>query len=188
MQVIAHQEVSGTSTTSVTFSSIPQTYKHLCMKWSLSGDSTSGVYYKARVQLNDDTSGTNYMFLQQRGNGSAITTDAFPNDGLIWNGSNATGGGSGKEMFGAGECWFIYYSSTATTNGGHYWGSTQDQGSSGNNYTFIGFSSWLYNSNGAGNSSSAGGTRDPEGITKIHIDSAGSTNFSADTYFTLYGV
>ena len=83
MQVIAYQEVSGASTTSLTFSSIPQTYKQLCMKWSLSGDSTSGVYYKARVQLNDDTGGTSYMFLQQRGNGSSLATDAFANAGLI---------------------------------------------------------------------------------------------------------
>tara|TARA_E500000081_G_C6126086_1_gene350858 strand:- start:617 stop:1183 length:567 start_codon:yes stop_codon:yes gene_type:complete len=188
MEVIAHQAVSGASTSSITFSSIPQTFKHLCMKWSLSGNSTSGVYYKARVQLNDDTSGTNYMFLQQRTNGSSLTTDAFTNDGLIWNGANAAGGGSGTDVWGAGECWFMYYSSTATTNGGHYWGNTQSQGSSGNNDTFLGFSSWLYNSNGAGNSASAGGTPNPEGITKIHIDSAGSTYWTANSYFTLYGV
>jgi len=62
--------------TSITFSGIPSTYKHLQIRWiakdtSTASDTTLGI----KVQFNSDT-GTNYAYHELRGDGTSATTNA----------------------------------------------------------------------------------------------------------------
>jgi hypothetical protein len=58
-----------TSGTSVTFSSIPSTYKHLQIRMLLKTDASAGA---GRIQLNADSSSANYAAHLLRGDGSSV--------------------------------------------------------------------------------------------------------------------
>jgi len=58
-----------TSGTSVTFSSIPSTYKHLQIRMLLKTDASAGA---GRIQLNADSSSANYAAHLIRGDGSSV--------------------------------------------------------------------------------------------------------------------
>jgi hypothetical protein len=66
---------TGSSGT-VTFSSIPSTYKHLQIRMMAKSSYTGGsepLYWQAVVRPNGDSSSSNYTFHQLRGNGSAAS-------------------------------------------------------------------------------------------------------------------
>jgi hypothetical protein len=67
---IATNTLTATATT-ITFSSIPQTYTDLILVFQ--GRNGSGVNYEVETQLNGDT-GTNYSFTQIRGTGSVANS------------------------------------------------------------------------------------------------------------------
>lgn len=71
---IATQTVTSGSTTSVTFNSIPQTYKHLQMRFSANISQVAG----ANFQFNGDT-GANYVthYLVGSGSGSGTSTNSL---------------------------------------------------------------------------------------------------------------
>lgn len=64
---IATNTISGSSTTSVTFSSIPSTYKDLVVVMSVAPDSTASNF---ELTFNSDT-GTNYSRTSLSGNGTS---------------------------------------------------------------------------------------------------------------------
>ena len=70
--LIAEQTVTGIAgAASITFSSIPQTYKDLVLEMSVL--QSTGSSQQSRVQLNGDT-GTNYSITYLDGNGSAASS------------------------------------------------------------------------------------------------------------------
>jgi len=71
--------VGAGGVSSVTFSSIPSTYKHLQIRGMMIGSATSWV----RMQLNSDT-GTNYAIHELRGNGSSASASATTSADHIW--------------------------------------------------------------------------------------------------------
>jgi hypothetical protein len=72
--------ISGSSTNTVTFSSIPATYTDLVVVFN--GALTSGTY-DCLTSFNNDTS-TNYSITGIRGNGSTVTTNTVANRNYIY--------------------------------------------------------------------------------------------------------
>lgn len=95
----------GSTTSSVTFSSIPQTYTDLKLVWS--GRQSRNVYTAAYtlVQFNSSTSGYTYITLQGEGSGSpasqtqaGLTTDGIVIGGVDNDNNTANSFGS-NEMY-----------------------------------------------------------------------------------------
>ena len=75
-------QVLGSSAATVTFSSIPSTYKDLVLRCSTRDDAAGTSYYQLYSQFNNDTAG-NYSVTALRGDGSAAislrSTGSFQN-------------------------------------------------------------------------------------------------------------
>ena len=79
-QPIETQTVSGTSTSTVTFSSIPQTYTDLVLVSAITQSADVSNY----LRFNSDT-GTNYSRTRLVGTGSSATSVRGTNDvGITW--------------------------------------------------------------------------------------------------------
>jgi hypothetical protein len=93
------QRIAGTgSSGTITFSSIPQTYKHLQVR--LIANNNSGNF-SLRLRLNGDT-GTNYAHHVLEGGGSsAYAYGAASANAIFYVGSAIGGSGSGANFFGA---------------------------------------------------------------------------------------
>ena len=63
------QQLSPSAVSTVTFSSIPSTYKHLMMRFNLVNSYSGDTY---RIQFNSDTSTANYVTHTLYGNGSTV--------------------------------------------------------------------------------------------------------------------
>ena len=166
---IASATGTGSSTT-VTFSSIPSTYKHLQLRW-ISKDTYSGVAAALRVemQFNSDT-GTNYARHQMYGDGSAVTALGDASVSTIRFDAAGAYGTTANE-FGVAVVDIIDYASTTKykTVCGFY-------GANGNttntNYS-VGLASGLWMNTNA--------------ITSISVIS-GNSNFTTTSTFALYGI
>jgi len=77
---LASVTVSGTSTTSITFAGIPQTYSHLQIRSLNRTSITSGGNQYAQIQFNGD-SGSNYSIHGLRGDGSSAYSYGVANVG-----------------------------------------------------------------------------------------------------------
>jgi hypothetical protein len=86
---IATQTVSGTSTQSITFSSIPSTYTDLVLV-VVGGTASQGD--NIFLRFNSD-SGTNYSYTELRGNGSAASSARASNQNAAYL-QSAIGGGA----------------------------------------------------------------------------------------------
>jgi hypothetical protein len=71
--LIQRTAATGSSGT-ITFSSIPQNYKHLQVRFSLVA---SAAYQSYRVQFNSDTADTNYVSHGLRANGTNVTAAGY---------------------------------------------------------------------------------------------------------------
>lgn len=89
MELISTTLLSG-SQSSITFSSIPSTYKHLQIRMTTRADSggTSSVFY---VRLNSDT-GSNYSRHWLRGDGSTVSANAGSGETQAWLGYTTSSG------------------------------------------------------------------------------------------------
>jgi len=72
---IATVTVGSGGTSTVTFSSIPSTYKHLQLRAHAHFDGTANQYANMQMQFNSDT-GSNYVYHRLYGNGSSASSDA----------------------------------------------------------------------------------------------------------------
>lgn len=82
---------TGSSGT-ITFSSIPSTYKHLQIRMFSKGTSTSGgVNTGAKLNFNNDTTSTNYYRHTLSGNGSSAAAAASNSDNEIINSIGSSG-------------------------------------------------------------------------------------------------
>jgi hypothetical protein len=86
---IATVTVGSTSQTTITFSDIPQTYKHLQLRIMAKGNLATTVY-SVGMRFNSD-SGTNYSYHRLTGNGSsASSTGSYPQSTIYFDATGTT--------------------------------------------------------------------------------------------------
>lgn len=104
--ILISSQVLGSSAASVTFSSIPQTYTDLVLRASVRSDYTSASSDLAKINLNSDTTISNYSYTTVQG----IYTSASSNrggSGSSYDGSMLVEGGNNTaNTFGSLE-WYI---------------------------------------------------------------------------------
>jgi hypothetical protein len=157
---IATANGTGSSGT-ITFSSIPSTYKHLQIRF-ISKNTAAGT--DAYIQLNSSVDSVYRHQITGDGNGGAGNASA--NSGIAY--ILLTSGSTGTSMFGAGVVDILDYASTNKTKNIKSL-SGYDLNGSG----IVGIGSALWTSTSA--------------ITDITIKSAG-TNFATGTQYALYGI
>lgn len=69
----------SSSAASVTFSSISQAYRDLVLVFVPTVDMPDGYNYVVRINLNSDSTATNYSYVRMSGNGTAAATTAATN-------------------------------------------------------------------------------------------------------------
>ena len=159
----------SSSTTTVTFSSIPQTYKHLQLR--AIGRSTRAVAAEgAWLYFNNDTSTTTYALHGLLGDGATASAYATPtpNSGGALGGL-VTGANAASSIFGTFVCDILDYTNTnknTTTRSL----TGQDQNGSGNIRLISAV--WL----------------NTAAVTSIKIDTQGGGDFTQYTSFALYGI
>ena len=101
---------SGTgSSGTITFSSIPSTYKHLQIRYIGRGTG-SGVATQLRMRINGSSSP--YAFHRLLGNGSAASAFGYAGEVYIQDVISFAGGGAGSYTFGAGVIEILDYSNS----------------------------------------------------------------------------
>lgn len=159
----------SSSQTTITFSSIPSTYKHLQIR-AIGRNTAAVTTAQAKMQMNGDT-GNNYAFHQLYGNGSSAAADGY-GTGVI-NGITPsirmTGGNSTGGIFGATVIDILDYTNTNKYKTARIL-LGQDQNGSGDVQLVSGL--WL--------STSA--------ITSLSFTAQSSGDFAANTSFALYGI
>lgn len=164
---IATTTVGAGGTSTITFSSIPSTYKHLEIRSLGANSATNNQYVK--LQFNSDT-GANYAEHHLSGNGSTVTAGGNPsynNGGFYW--GMGLPGTALSNVFGAGVTTILDY---ANTN--KYKTVRSLDGFDGNGSGGVEIVSSLWQSTSA--------------ITSITLTVNGSNNFAQYSSFALYGI
>jgi len=156
----------GSSSSSVTFSNIPQTYKHLEIRSVAKETSAANGSYNLRIRFNGD-SGANYTIHRLFGNGTSATSDAFTSTTSTIAGNVAANGFSNVQ--GAGICQILDYNSTGKLK------TVKTLSGADTNST----DSYIFNTSGLWLSTSA--------ITSITLITD-ATSLAAGSMFALYGV
>ena len=167
----AYESISTTTitsdTASVTFSSIPQTYKHLQLRMYAKTDRTD-LEDVTLVQFNGDTA-ANYSYHNIRGNGAAATSDAAASTSAIYLHFASTGSTGVTNIFGSSVLDILDYADTnkyKTTRSLHG-----------------------FDTNGSGRVYLASGNwRSTSAITSIVLDQQFGTNWKQYSSFALYGI
>ena len=94
---------------SVTFSNIPQTYKHLEIRSNAKDTAQASGSFNLRARFNSDSSGS-YTFHRLYGNGSSAVSDSGTAQTSTLVGNVAANGYT--NVFGAGVCQILDYTST----------------------------------------------------------------------------
>lgn len=163
---IATATGNGSSDT-ISFSSIPSTFKHLQVRWNARAIYGSELASDIYIYLNADTA-SNYSYHYLLGNGSAASANAGASTAFGYCGVIPFGA-SGTVTMGTGICDILDYAST-TKNKTIRTLSGEDRNGSGNIY----ISSSLWRSTSA--------------VNQIQIKAFGSSGFTTSTTFALYGI
>lgn len=168
------QRVTATGgETSITFSSIPQTYKHLQIRGIARDTYTvSTTTLDLYMQFNSDTTSANYAYHTLYGNGSSAVATGTTSAGGAYcqRAIMATGSGPNTTTYGSAIIDIVDYASTSKYKTIRSFNGVDFNTSSTNYRTTLGSSLWL--------STSA--------ITRIDLKTSG-TAFAAGTTFALYG-
>lgn len=159
--------VITSDTASVTFSSIPQTYKHLQLRMFAKTD-RGDMDDVTLVQFNGDTA-ANYSYHYVRGNGTAASSGGAASTSYIYLNYACTGNVSATNIFGSCVVDILDY---ANTNKFKTTRSLQGFDLNGDG--------WVYLSSGNWRSTSA--------ITSIVLDQQYGTNWKQYSHFALYGI
>lgn len=157
----------SSSQSTVSFTSIPSTYKHLQIRWLAKTDRTE-IDDNVLMQFNSDT-GSNYSWHFMRGNSSVTLSNAFANTSNIAIQYGATGNSGATNIFGVAVMDILDYGSTSK-----YKTTRSLQGLDLNG------EGWIYLESGNWRSTSA--------ITSITLDQQYSSNFLQYSTFALYGI
>jgi len=170
----------STATSTITFSSIPQTYKHLQLRHiaRTTNASTNGNMY---VRLNGDT-GNNYSWHRFEAYGNGISSTGQSSQPAFAVGGLMTGANSITNAFGAGILDILDYTDTnkmktIKTLTGY---ENNGTGSAGNDQGYLNLNSALWFKAGSGVTSDA--------VNSITITINGGGNFAANSQFALYGI
>jgi len=162
---------SPTSGTSVTFNSIPSTYKHLQIRMQANYNDTGGFGTGYVVIRFNSDSGTNYTTHRLRGNGSGVTAGGFTGLTYTYVGQVATNSGSTD-------------SSTFTPS----IVDIVDYGSASKYKTVRSFDGADMNGSGTEINLTSGLWLSTSAITSITLTTTGGYAFRAGTTFALYGI
>lgn len=167
---------SSGSTSTITFSSIPSTYKHLQLRIIARGTGTGGYYTSVPVTFNGDTTAGNYYNHSLGGNGSGTVTpyaSGYATNSLI----NIPNGANTANAFAGAVIDILDYKSTTKNKTIRSLNGCDLNSSAGFPYSgAIFLASMLWNSTSAINS-----------IT-FTADATYSVNFASGSSFALYGV
>jgi len=162
------QRVAGTGSSNlITFSSIPQTYKHLQIRW-IAKDTAGTTVASLRATCNG-VAGTSYASHRITGDGSTVTVNAASSSSLMtlgWYRSNATVSAMGVGIIDINDY-------TSTTKNKTFRSFNGVDAATGTNADRLILASGFFNNTGA--------------ITSITIDGAG-TAFTTTSTFALYGI
>jgi hypothetical protein len=161
---IASASPNGAST--VSFSSIPSTYKHLQIRYIAKTNTTSTSAQDLRVSFNDDGGNPSFTYHYLRGNGTTVAANGYYDTGYATLVEGAAGGTATASAVGVIDI-IDYQSSSKNKTVRSFFG--EDQNGSG----FVNLSSGLWRSTNA--------------ITKITIQPDVNT-FAAGTTIALYGI
>ena len=169
MEAIAMVEVGSAGASSIVFSSIPSTYKHLQIRGiGRTNRSANGDY--ALVRLNSDSSSSNYTSHYLQGNGSTVSVGAYVQSftGLLW--SRWAAASDGANIFGAGILDILDYTNTNKYKTSKNIGALETNSSNSQ----INFESAVWLSTSA--------------VTGITIIPGAGTSWSQYSSFALYGI
>jgi hypothetical protein len=160
-------QVLTTATNTITFSSIPSTYKHLQLR--VAGQGSSGLQYEVPIlQFNGDT-GLNYANHYLVGDGGSVTSGAETSTGSIYAGYWPSTG-NGASNFGLSIIDILDYSLTSKNKTVRYL--------SGFTFTNANRSMRL----------GSGHWRNTAAVASIAIKPLASSTFSVGSRFSLYGI
>lgn len=164
---IATYTATGTVST-ISFTSIPSTYKHLQVRGIVRGN-TASTLDAVKMTFNSDTSGSNYVTLHQiYGSGSSAAAQSSTGNGWIYQ-SYLAGNSAGANTFGAYVTDVLDYTSSNKNKTTRTLAGIDNNGSG-----YVTFSSGLWM-----NSSTA--------INRIDLEVEGST-FRQYSSIALYGI
>lgn len=153
--------------TSVTLSSIPQTYTDLLIRYTARTDGGGAIGDTCNVTFNSDTA-TNYSRVTVRSNGGAVVTFVGTNSTAINTHTNVNGNGATSNTFSPVEIYIPNYTSTSRKP---ITVSNVNETNSTTAYIFMGASQY----------------RGSSGISSITWDAPGSL-FLTGSSFYLYGI
>jgi hypothetical protein len=163
----------GSAATTITFSNIPQTYKHLQIRYL--GQTNRGTYGidNSKIQFNGDT-GSNYSWHVLSGDGAGAFSGAGTSQTFIKSGDRDLGTTTVSNTFGAGVIDILDYANV------YKYKTTRSLSGEDINGTVAGF--------GGGISLSSGLWMNTAAITSITFNVANGTQFTTYSRFSLYGV
>ena len=164
---IATQTVGSGGTTSITFSSIPSTYKHLQMRFtarSKDNDVNAFIY----MTFNGDTA-NNYSFHFIRGDGSSASAAGYANQGVIYDTGQVPALAATANLFGVGVVDFLDY---ADTNKYKTTRSLNGYDANGSGSVFLESGNW----------------RNTSAISSLTLTTQASQGFAQYSSFALYGI
>lgn len=168
---IATTTLTSTSS-SITFNSIPQTYTHLQIRGILRSDKSADTNADLYLYLNGDTSAANYTRHHMRGNGTSASAAGWSNGGSFPVAGEAPAASSPTGVFGATVIDILDYANTNKyKNVRTLHGDEQNTGTTQSNI-YLTSSAWI-NTNA---------------ITSLTFNLQAATNFTQYSSFTLYGI
>jgi hypothetical protein len=174
MEPIATTLLASAATT-ITFSNIPQTYKHLQIRYL--GQTNRGTYGidNSKIQFNGDT-GSNYSWHVLSGDGSSTTafSGAGTSQTFIKSGDRDLSTTTVSNTFGVGIIDILDYANV------YKYKTTRSLSGEDINGTVAGF--------GGGVSLSSGLWMNTAPITSIAFNVANGTQFTTNSRFSLYGI
>jgi hypothetical protein len=159
-EAIETKTISGTSTTSVTFTSIPQTYTDLVLIANAQSSLGAGPYYVYLAPNSDTTANKSFTWI--RGDGSAASSLRVTNDSYLRAGSLGTSGST----FGTSISHIMNYTNTSTYK------TILSRGGNADANTIAVVGLW----------------RSTSAISSLLIVADALTTFTAGSTFTLYGI
>jgi len=157
--------VGSAGSATISFASIPATYKHLQIR----GIARTTTAERINLTFNGDTAG-NYSMHRLVGNGSAASASGQSAQSAIWIGSGHDGVSQTADTFTAFVIDILDYTSTTKTKTLRALDGLDKNGSGGIEF------------------SSGGWYKTPEAITSISMSIQSGTSFAQYTQFALYGI
>ena len=160
--------VGNGSATSLSFTSIASTYKHLEIRY-LAGSGSGSANDQLVIRFNSDSSSANYTLHQLQGNGSAASAYGTGTGGFAGAYLDKAMTGDSSNTFGAGVVSLLDY---ANTNKYKTLRALDGFDANGSGYITLGSALWLNNA----------------AITSITFTLNSGSNFRTNSQFALYGI